>query len=266
MKVPGVEKVTPAGSLRRGRDTVGDLDILVTGQACCSAESVQTIAEHLLRFPGLMEIIAQGENKISFRQRNGMQVDVHFCHGVVRTAMQYLPAQGAQCFVASAALKMGFTLNNTAWRTWKRRDRLPAERRNLLKLKFSRNCENLGEIQAAASHTLPNCLNYRTFKDVHMHTVETMAATPSKWPRRRANAHINTWRSPITPKCGIRQRLTDERALHIEEFAAEKKMDGIAFSGISGHSGWANLICPIVMKNGYRDRRCAFSLQPGSAL
>ena len=33
---PGVEKVTPAGSLRRGRETVGDLDILVTGKACCS--------------------------------------------------------------------------------------------------------------------------------------------------------------------------------------------------------------------------------------
>src|SRR5579863_4196019 len=32
---PGVEKVTPAGSLRRGRETVGDLDILVTGKACC---------------------------------------------------------------------------------------------------------------------------------------------------------------------------------------------------------------------------------------
>src|SRR6266576_5217626 len=76
LKIPGVEKVTPAGSLRRGRDTVGDLDILVTGQACCSPESVQKIGEHLLRFPGLMEIIAQGENKISFRQRNGMQVDV----------------------------------------------------------------------------------------------------------------------------------------------------------------------------------------------
>src|SRR5215813_8565998 len=30
-KVPGVEAVTPAGSLRRGRETVGDLDILVTG-------------------------------------------------------------------------------------------------------------------------------------------------------------------------------------------------------------------------------------------
>ncbi len=41
MSIPGIEKVTPAGSLRRGRETVGDLDILVTGAACCDAESRQ---------------------------------------------------------------------------------------------------------------------------------------------------------------------------------------------------------------------------------
>src|SRR5205085_1520865 len=35
-KIPGVDKITPAGSLRRGRETVGDLDILITG-ACCVA-------------------------------------------------------------------------------------------------------------------------------------------------------------------------------------------------------------------------------------
>src|SRR5450755_1076917 len=43
----GIEKVTPAGSLRRGRETVGDLDILVTGQACIEAEPRQKIVEHL---------------------------------------------------------------------------------------------------------------------------------------------------------------------------------------------------------------------------
>src|SRR5579862_2302470 len=75
MSIPGIEKVTPAGSLRRGRETVGDLDILVTGAACCDTESRQKIVAHLLLFPGLMEVIAQGENKISFRQRNGMQID-----------------------------------------------------------------------------------------------------------------------------------------------------------------------------------------------
>ena len=36
---PGIENITPAGSLRRGRETVGDLDILVTGKVCCDDEN-----------------------------------------------------------------------------------------------------------------------------------------------------------------------------------------------------------------------------------
>src|SRR5258707_9091795 len=43
---PGVEKVTPAGSLRRGRETVGDLDVLVTGTACAIAEEREKLIEH----------------------------------------------------------------------------------------------------------------------------------------------------------------------------------------------------------------------------
>ena len=38
LSASGVEKVTPAGSLRRGRETVGDLDILVTGKGCCGTK------------------------------------------------------------------------------------------------------------------------------------------------------------------------------------------------------------------------------------
>src|ERR1700687_5584235 len=45
---PGVEKVTPAGSLRRGRETVGDLDILVTGKACCEDGPRQELIEHII--------------------------------------------------------------------------------------------------------------------------------------------------------------------------------------------------------------------------
>src|SRR5712691_7551576 len=62
LATPGIEKVTPAGSLRRGRETVGDLDILVTGKACIEVKPRQAIIEHLLGFPGLMDVIAQGEN------------------------------------------------------------------------------------------------------------------------------------------------------------------------------------------------------------
>src|SRR6202167_161140 len=113
LATPGIEKVTPAGSLRRGRETVGDLDILVTGKGCREAESRQTLIEHLLRFPGLMDVIAQGENKVSFRHRNGMQVDVRLLPPEsFGAAMQYFTGSKAHnVALRQRALKMGFTLN-----------------------------------------------------------------------------------------------------------------------------------------------------------
>src|SRR5205823_6114732 len=76
--IPGIENVTPAGSLRRGRETVGDLDILVTGKACVADADREACIDHIIKLPGLMEIIARGDNKVSFRMRGGMQVDVRF--------------------------------------------------------------------------------------------------------------------------------------------------------------------------------------------
>jgi DNA polymerase (family X) len=51
----GIDKVTPAGSLRRGRETVGDLDILVTGKVCCDDGERQKLIDHIIKLPGLME-------------------------------------------------------------------------------------------------------------------------------------------------------------------------------------------------------------------
>src|SRR5438876_463028 len=110
---PGVDKATPAGSLRRGRETVGDLDILVTGPACSNDTERQKLIEHIITLPGLMEILARGENKVSFRLRGGMQVDVRFLPPEsFGAAMQYFTGSKAHnVSLRQRALKMGYTLN-----------------------------------------------------------------------------------------------------------------------------------------------------------
>src|SRR5436309_14268047 len=110
---PGVEKVTPAGSLRRGRETVGDLDILVTGKACCDDAERDKLVEHIIKLPGLMEIIARGENKVSFRLRGGMQVDVRLLPPEsFGAAMQYFTGSKAHnVALRQRAVKMGYTLS-----------------------------------------------------------------------------------------------------------------------------------------------------------
>ena len=71
MELPGIEAVTPAGSLRRGRETVGDLDLLVTGP------SAEVALERVATYPRVYEVLGRGVNKTSVKLgREGLQVDV----------------------------------------------------------------------------------------------------------------------------------------------------------------------------------------------
>src|SRR5213593_3399129 len=179
---PGVEKITPAGSLRRGRETVGDLDVLVTGRACCDDAERQKLIDHIISLPGLMEIIARGENKVSFRLRGGMQVDVRFLPPEsFGAAMQYFTGSKAHnVALRQRALKMGFTLSE--YSLARLEDEKPVagktEEEIYAKLKLDYVLpelrENCGEIDAAASHALPAVISEQDLQgDLHMHTVET---------------------------------------------------------------------------------------------
>jgi DNA polymerase (family 10) len=246
LAAPGIEKVTPAGSLRRGRETVGDLDILVTGKGCIEAESRQTLIEHLLRFPGLMDIIAQGENKVSFRHRNGMQVDVRLLPPEsFGAAMQYFTGSKAHnVALRQRALKMGFTLNEYSLANVE--DEKPVARKTeeeiYAKLKLDlippELRENLGEIEAASAHTLPVLIELSDIRgDVHMHTVETDGRNTieemAEAARERGYEYMAI--TDHSKNLAFANGLTDERALaHIERIrAVEKKMKGIRiFAGI----------------------------------
>lgn len=179
---PGVEKATPAGSLRRGRETVGDLDVLVTGPACSDDTERQKLIEHIIKLPGLMEILARGENKVSFRLRGGMQVDVRFLPpDSFGAAMQYFTGSKAHnVALRQRALKMGYTLNEYSLARLDNQQVVASgseeEIYAALKLDYipPELRENCGEIDAADKHALPSLVSQPDLQgDVHMHTVET---------------------------------------------------------------------------------------------
>ena len=179
---PEVEKVTPAGSLRRGRETVGDLDILVTGKACYDNDTREKLIEHIIKLPGLMEIIARGENKVSFRLRGGMQVDVRLLppesYGA---AMQYFTGSKAHnVALRQRALKMGYTLSEYSLAQLDTEKPVAGKTEEEIYVKLKLDYippeirENLGELDAAETHTLPALISQTDLQgDVHMHTVET---------------------------------------------------------------------------------------------
>jgi DNA polymerase (family X) len=179
---PGVEKVTPAGSLRRGRETVGDLDILVTGTACDNEREREQLMDRIVQLPGLMEVIARGENKISFRLRGGMQVDVRLlAPESFGAAMQYFTGGKAHnVALRQRALKMGYTLSEYSLAQVDTGEHVAGETEEEIYAKLKLDYilpelrENCGEIEAAERHALPQLVSEADLEgDVHMHTVET---------------------------------------------------------------------------------------------
>ncbi|MCX7900597.1 MAG: type-X family DNA polymerase, partial [Methylocystis sp.] len=68
--VPGVRRVEPAGSYRRMRETIGDLDILV------EADNSAAVMDAFTTYDEVQQVLAHGETKSSVLLRNGLQADV----------------------------------------------------------------------------------------------------------------------------------------------------------------------------------------------
>lgn len=178
---PGVEKITPAGSLRRGRETVGDLDILVTGKGCVDGKR-EAVMKKIEQTPGLMEVIARGENKISFRMRNTMQVDVRVLSpDSFGAAMQYFTgSKNHNVTLRQRALKMGYTLNEYGLTRLKDEKVVASKTEEEIYKKLGLQYippelrENCGEIEAAEKDKLPELLTQDDIQgDCHAHTIET---------------------------------------------------------------------------------------------
>jgi DNA polymerase (family X) len=243
---PGVEKVTPAGSLRRGRETVGDLDILVTGKACASDTQREKCIEHIVKLPGLMDVIARGDNKISFRVRGGMQVDVRLlAPSSFGAAMQYFTGSKAHnVALRQRALKMGYTLSeyklarldNEKTVAGKTEEEIYAK----LKLDYipPELRENQGEIDAAEEHTLPVLIEQSDLQgDVHMHTVETDGRNTIEEMAEAAQSHGYKYMAITdhSKNLAFANGLDDKRAVeHIKRIRqANEKSAGIRiFAGI----------------------------------
>jgi DNA polymerase (family X) len=245
-KFPRIDKITPAGSLRRGRETVGDLDILVTGKACTSEEGRQQAISYVAQYPPLMDVIASGDNKISFHVRNGMQVDVRLLPPEsFGAAMQYFTGSKAHnVALRQRALKMGYTLNEYSLATLEGEKPVAGKTEEEIygKLKLDyippEMRENLGEIDLAQNHALPRLITQADLQgDVHMHTVETDGRNTIEEMAEAAKARGYKYMAITdhSKNLAFANGLDDKRAVeHIQRIRdAAKKIEGIRiFAGV----------------------------------
>ena len=184
---PGIDTVTPAGSLRRGRETVGDLDLLATGPAC-EPDVVAAAVEHVATLPLIDKLMARGQNKVTFTLRNNLQVDVRLLpRKSYGAAMQYFTgSKHHNVALRQRAIKRGLTLSEYALLRLEDNVIVASETEeaiyNALDLAYipPELRENCGELEAAANtfagkpDGLPQLITFADLHgDVHMHTSET---------------------------------------------------------------------------------------------
>ena len=167
----GVKDAMIAGSYRRRKDTIGDLDILVT---CTQAK---TMMDHFVAYEEVETVVSKGQTRATVILRSGLQVDLRVVpEESYGAALQYFTGSKAHNIaVRSLAVKKGLKINEygvfrgetrIAGRTEKEvyaQVGLPYPEPELR--------ENWGEVEAGLHHALPHLVTLNDIRgDLHVHS------------------------------------------------------------------------------------------------
>jgi DNA polymerase (family 10) len=171
-EVEGVVQAAPAGSLRRMRETVGDLDLLV------AAKDPDPVMARFRELPQVAEVILSGATKTSVRTHEGLQVDLRVLEPARwGTALQYFTgSQAHNISLRALALDRGFSLSEYALKRKDGAEVLCAAEEEVyaalgLPLIPPELREDRGEIEAALEGRLPELIEMGDLKgDLQFHT------------------------------------------------------------------------------------------------
>jgi DNA polymerase (family 10) len=173
-----IEQLELAGSYRRGKETVGDLDLLVVSPA------VTEVMDHFGRFPTAAQIIARGDTKMSLRTEAGFQIDLRVVpHESFGAALQYFTGSKEHNVVLRGRAKqLGLKINEYGV------FRVVGEREEYVAGATERDVyaavglpefppelrEGRHEFEWAEARQLPDLITVADIQgDLHMHTTES---------------------------------------------------------------------------------------------
>jgi DNA polymerase (family 10) len=170
-RAPAVKTVTVAGSYRRARETVGDLDILVI------ARNGRAVIEHFVAYDEVDSVLASGTTRATVMLRNGLQVDVRVVAAVsYGAALHYFTGSRAHNIaVRGIARKHGLKVNEYGVFRGKKRiaGKTEEEVFGAIGLPWipPELRENRGEIEAARAGMLPTLVETGDLRgDLHAHS------------------------------------------------------------------------------------------------
>ena len=188
---------TPVGSLRRGCETCGDIDILATFDATRDPDDASALMEQFVAFPRVERVLGHGDTKSSIRVTGGYQADLRLVAAISRgAALQYFTGSKAHNVrLRDRAIQHGFKLNEYGLFKIEDDSRVAGDTEEGIYEALGMEWvapelrENHGEIDVAIARQLPRLVSQAELRgDLHMHTtvtdgrddLETMAAAAQR--------------------------------------------------------------------------------------
>jgi len=231
-RLDGVRQVEVAGSFRRRRETVGDLDVLV------GARRGAKVMDRIVRYQEVVEVQAQGTTRATLRLRNDLQVDVRVVPmATFGAALHYFTGSKAHNIaVRRLAMARGLKLNEYGLFRGERRigGRTEAAVFDAVGLPVipPELREDRGEIQAARRKRLPRLVRLEDIRgDLHCHSRATDGRDTIEAKARAAAARgyeylsINDHSRHVTVAHGLDRRRLLEQVRAIDRLNA--RLDGI---------------------------------------
>ena len=166
-----VKKISPAGSVRRMKETIGDVDILIT------SSNPRKVIEYFVSLPGIIKIWGQGPTKASIRLGEGFDADLRVLPDKeFGSALQYFTgSKEHNIALRKIAIEKGMKLSEYGLFKGKRLIASETETEIYKALGFPyfepEMRENTGELEAALKGKLPGVIGFKDIKgDFHVHS------------------------------------------------------------------------------------------------
>ncbi|WP_053654737.1 DNA polymerase/3'-5' exonuclease PolX [Streptomyces sp. MMG1121] len=226
--LPGCGRCAYAGSLRRMRETVGDLDVLV------AARRSEPFMAALCELPGTAEVIARGAKKTSVRTVRGLQVDLRVLPPQSWGAgMQYFTgSKGHNIRTRTIAVHQGLKLSEYGLFDAESGDSLASRTEEEVYARLGLPWiaptlrEDRGEVEAGLHGELPEVVTEKDVRgDLHTHTDLTDGLAPLAQMAAAAARRGYAYYAVTDHAPGLSmQRMTDEKLLAQRESLRE--LDG----------------------------------------
>ncbi len=229
-----VQRVSIAGSTRRMKETIGDIDIFVT------SKNPSKVIDFFTKMPNVADVLAKGDTKSSVRLKEGIQVDLRVLNDeIFGAALLYFTGNKEHnIMLRKIAIEKGLKLSEYGLFDKKTNKLLVGKTEEEIYKRLGMEYiepemrEDEGEIELAQRYTLPKLIGYNEIKgDLQMHTkwsdgsntIEEMALAAKKLDYEYICI------TDHTGKLAIAHALDDKRVLAQSNEIKElnKKLEGI---------------------------------------